>query len=679
MFIDKYLWLNIEMNEHSNQSHIIITETVINGGHFEIKNVQSVDVTNCFIENNIPNINGEVVILTGLFGHNYQIVNFAELFPDLLGETVNMNYNHLKPSLPNSIMRLDTIRRFQFHNCTIQRVTAWRVIDAYRANGNIQKLITQELMYFNVLLRINRGKITLSSFTVKYLPGPPAPTFEFYRSQVRAKDMVIESSEIANHVFRITYTVIWINGLSIIDTKIHERLFSLFNTNAKFGDIYILRADISTMIQTIIALTYGNHKLEMVNSSIINSKLKSQGFHFIRANAYVRNLTIFNCIIDELLYISYDDYGIDLIDFDVQQCQINKNFIRLNRGSLQAMNLQIVDSNFKEYVINSLRSNLKIKNFTITKGRIKENAFVADRSSMNITNFRIKESSFTKTIFSIEYESNTVLNRLQLINLTTETILISSKSTLTISNSHLDAVNLKRKEAGLQVTLMNGFTFVKNSMAKIKEMIIINSKMDLSIFSIVKSKATIINAFISNNEFSTLLKVSSSNLNATNLKSIQNSSSKLTRLIVTESSSIIALTNVYAYVPELIKGKSIAEVDDTEMYMNNVMFNVNASTSLQFDILKWKFNDLNKSILRNTTIACPSRFNAMLDKTSKDKLLVYCQKCEKNTYPTKTTSKNLQIDTQINRRKNETFNNLENTELKCLDCPTGAVCVDGGI
>ena len=56
-----------------------------------------------------------------------------------------------------------------------------------------------------------------------------------------------------------------------------------------------------------------------------------------------------------------------------------------------------------------------------------------------------------------------------------------------------------------------------------------------------------------------------------------------------------------------------------------------------------------------------------------------CERCKENTYPVISAGGKRNITTSIDKIKGHMLENLENTILKCQNCPTGGSCKDGAI
>ena len=120
------------------------------------------------------------------------------------------------------------------------------------------------------------------------------------------------------------------------------------------------------------------------------------------------------------------------------------------------------------------------------------------------------------------------------------------------------------------------------------------------------------------------------------------------------------------------------DIDDSKIHFDNVDFGVKESSSLTFQIMKWTSLNLDLDHLKDSSFQCPINYNILLDKSpTSNTLTIRCQQCEKNTYPTNSIGR--YFHTTSKTKGKNILQSLQNKELECQICPTGALCSDGSI
>ena len=177
------------------------------------------------------------------------------------------------------------------------------------------------------------------------------------------------------------------------------------------------------------------------------------------------------------------------------------------------------------------------------------------------------------------------------------------------------------------------------------------------------------------NTFSTLLTASDSTVYLQNLHALNNEAKKYVKLIKSSSSSI-KLWNISANQKELSGNEKVIENEKGETSFNDVNLIVQISNAPFFDAMK--LTKLKQIKLESLAVTCPDNFNALPFKQEKSKqqshsFKILCQRCEKGTYPTNG------VRHKLTKNQSTILENIQNISLTCEACPTGAICMDGGI
>ena len=255
-------------------------------------------------------------------------------------------------------------------------------------------------------------------------------------------------------------------------------------------------------------------------------------------------------------------------------------------------------------------------------------------------------------------------------NITVENIFLSESSRLNMSKINLNKVSSYRCYLA-RIIPMNGFNFLVDSIVNIGHIYASYCKFaDYFILASI-AKISVENGSMSNNEFSTLMKATTETfVTLKHTKSFNNNETRQTKFIIAERGSNLKFFNITSVTSELSRKEHLIQVIDSNITFEAVYFNVINSNSLIFDILK---GDKHVEYhLNHSKFICPNNYNALTSTSYPFR--IFCQKCEKNTYPTNTIGRKLSLTTS-----HTTLEKTKSKSLKCQNCPTGAICIDGGI
>ena len=305
-------------------------------------------------------------------------------------------------------------------------------------------------------------------------------------------------------------------------------------------------------------------------------------------------------------------------------------------------------------------------------------AFYLKCKQFNITDMDINHSVFPKQIFQIEstpyITTQGTLTNLSITDVRMGNVFKTKKAFLNISNFIL--TRAKGRPLIELLVVMNAFQFLEKSVINIQNLDVSDCTINDVLFQTLNSEVNIKKTNITKNKFASLLELSNSELRAIELQSAGNKGTKENKFLTAEGSSLNFI-NMSVRVPEISGNEKVADIVNTKFNFNNVEFRVTKSSYLQFQVFNSNFQDRLQYDLENFAIECPNNFNVIYGNRSKENSLnVFCQKCEKNTYPIESNGKRFKVDMKINRTNADEF---ENSVLKCQNCPTGAICTDGGI
>ncbi|XP_066926100.1 uncharacterized protein [Clytia hemisphaerica] len=678
IIIDKYQWLDVVMNEDSNnQSQIMITDTKISGGRFQIKNVQSFHVKNCRIDDNIPRIPTEFVVQSS------QFYEFKARFPEFQNDSRDtINTTILEAIIPHSLIDLQNTRDVLIENCTFQRLVVKRMIKTEKVSGSIKNIHFHHNLDFYKIIESRESNIKLTGIQVEaFFMALNCIPFDFTDSTGTLENISLSSNEKLHSIFQSKRSFIYMNNFTITDVQVSTVMFMLYTTDIKIVDLQILRAQIDDKIFKS-SNYYRQGVIEAINLSIQDSITNRECFRLARTDLLLTNLTIINT------YFGFDVINpyigrVSLTNTKIDRCQFESHFFRaVLYTKIDVNNLQIRNTNITEHLFYLFYTDLvNITDLTVVNTNfLAEGFFFEECINIHLNRVYMINSSFWKSIFLMKQKTDVYMNGLQLHNITMENIFMASESILNIANLNLTSLKFKRSYPE-SIDSMNGFNFLKNSLVNISNLFLAHCKIDLYLFLVTNSDIIITKTYIKNNEFSTLLRSSTSKVKMVDLISDLNEESRRTKFIIAESSSIISLTRTYVYIAALMSYERITELIDTELYTNNVNFYANGSKSLQFQIMKWDFAKQTHSNLTAFMFQCPQNFKPVLkfSRKSDDSLRLGCQKCEQNTYPTNRLGKQMNLTTRLDRTKNIILDNVQTTTLQCQTCPTGAICEDGAI
>ena len=642
-------WLRVEMDMASSRSRIEIKNTNISAGRFYITNIQIFNMVECRIENYIPKIE------TPLKLPRNQYAIFVELFPDLLDETLSINSTLLGMELMGTIMHFDDISRFNIEKCTFQHLISHKMIEANGVFGTIKNTHLLNSIVLDRLIEIKGGAITFFDVKIQYFPleSPSAVIFFILYSTITMNQLQIASIAKISKLFYSDESSIEVNGISITDLTFISYLFDLIETKMKINELRAFKVQ-STAEELMVAIC--NLRLSEIyisHSSIIDSKIYGIGFsmkdHSLEnpslggsSLASFDNVSFINIWIERSMFTSHREGDkIILNNVNIEGC---KSFLELfaleNFATLKISNTKITNtSTFREVITFVDQGILEMTNFSLTKSQIHfRQAFNLPRKA-NLTSFEIRESTFTGDIFTQKsmnfmiQKKQAFINGLNIINTTMENVLVSYDSNVQLSNFQM--IDVKFPEAIPEETFYMNVFRLHRSTINIQDLEIKHCSIDIYLVQLKHSELTITNARIDENEFSTMLEASNSKLYLRNFHAKGNRANRLTKLLKVTSSSSVNLSNVSISVPRLSITENLIDIRNSEINFNKVNLIIRDSSSLLLETLKFVFNKLGYSSLRNLTVQCPIHFNALTKKQELDNSLsISCRKCEKDNYPT---------------------------------------------